>query len=159
MEIIERFEKKFIPVTDSGCWLWLASCNRRGYGQFMMTTPSVRPQLAHRVSWRLYRGEIPDGKHVLHKCDTPSCVNPDHLFIGTDFENVHDMIRKGRMVIGKRRKGSSHPMSKLTEDQALSIHRDVRKQREIADFYGISLDTVKAIHQGRLWSHLTGGKK
>jgi len=99
-----RFDKKYIPEPMSGCWLWTGSVNNSGYGQFTMFGRIVG---AHRVSYELHNGVIGrDNKdktlHVLHKCDNPLCVNPDHLFIGTAKDNVTDMISKGRKKFAGR---------------------------------------------------------
>jgi hypothetical protein len=92
----ERFEEKFIPEPNSGCWIWTAATGgnaRYRYGEFSF---NGCPELAHRVSWILYRGDIPDGLNILHRCDNGLCVNPHHLFSGTQQDNMHDMIKKGR---------------------------------------------------------------
>jgi hypothetical protein len=87
--IAERFDTKWEPVPWCGCWLWTDALDRDGYGHIS----GVR---AHRQSWKLFRGEIPRGVYVLHECDVPSCVNPDHLFLGTQQDNLLDMARKDR---------------------------------------------------------------
>lgn len=90
----ERFEAKYIPEPMSGCWLWLASlCPKSQYGQIYN---AGRPETAHRVAYRLYRGDIPSGQCVLHHCDNRQCVNPDHLFLGSIHDNAVDMAQKGR---------------------------------------------------------------
>ena len=93
--IRERFEEKFSPVPFSGCWLWTARVNECGYGTFGLSTtvPSV---LAHRMAWTLYVDKIPEGMLVCHRCDVPCCVNPNHLFLGSNKDNVHDAMAKGR---------------------------------------------------------------
>ncbi len=90
----ERFHSKYIPEPNSGCWLWTAAMVGYEYGGLWVNGKTDR---AHRVSWKLYYGDIPNGLQVCHKCDTPLCVNPEHLFIGTHKENMHDALRKGRM--------------------------------------------------------------
>lgn len=93
----ERFEEKVMPVTESGCWLWLASVWRRsGYGRIHYGTGHGKSLRAHRVSYELYCGPIPSGLLVLHRCDVRSCVNPNHLFLGTHTDNVRDAVKKKR---------------------------------------------------------------
>lgn len=102
----EMFEDKYIPEPNSGCWLWIGAL-RAGYGNFWY---KGKNESAHRVSWLLHNGKIPDEKCVLHKCDMPSCVNPDHLFIGTQRDNVIDAVSKGRQknLLGGRRAGGEY---------------------------------------------------
>ena len=90
---ILRFERKYTPEPNTGCWLWTAGTCRFGYGRFHYVKRDIE---SHRMSWHFYRGPIPDGLCVLHKCDTPACVNPDHLFLGTRADNNIDCTNKKR---------------------------------------------------------------
>lgn len=93
--LAERFYEKTQPEPNSGCLLWTGAVHPDGYGKI---SPGGRegPKIASRVAWELGRGRIPDGMFVCHKCDTPPCVNVDHLFLGTLLDNAHDRMRKGR---------------------------------------------------------------
>ena len=90
----ERF-LSHVHKTDD-CWLWTGAKGPKGYGQSNLRFGDCVEHRAHRIAWRLYKGPIPKGLLVCHHCDKPSCVNPDHLFLGTHFDNIHDCIRKGR---------------------------------------------------------------
>ena len=137
------------------CWEWMGTIMiRGGYGQFQHMRNGIRTRYrAHRVSWELHNGPIPKGLLVLHHCDNPPCVNPNHLFLGTPKDNTHDMIRKGRMP-----RGSARPRTKLTED----IVRDMRSKyanggilgRELAEEYGVTQWAVFPILRGETWTHV-----
>lgn len=87
------FDDKYIPEPNSGCWIWLMSADKLGYGWSSLKKKTL---YAHRHSWLIYRGVIPDKQFVLHKCDNPYCINPDHLFLGIQKDNMRDMAAKGR---------------------------------------------------------------
>lgn len=140
---IERFLKKF--VVTPGCWLWTGPKDGKGYGMFRAGEKTRR---AHRFSYALYVGVIPENMLVCHRCDTPACVNPAHLFIGTSRDNAEDREQKGR---GVRPSGEAHHNAKLTMEQAKAIRADNRKQREIAADYGISQHAVWAVKQNKVW--------
>lgn len=150
--IEERFWR-YVQKTDR-CWLWIGAEQGDGYGRLWNPGPGPRLLGAHRLSWELHRGPIPDGLWVLHRCDNPLCVNPDHLFLGTNADNVKDMIAKGRHLAGAR-----HPNSKLTDDQARAILANVGHLtiRELAAGYGVSMSTVAAIRRGILRPSLQRG--
>lgn len=104
-DVIERFWKKVKISTDSDCWDWTASKNKKGYGTFgtgKKDNGKPRIENSHRVAYKIAKGKIPDGRLVCHHCDNPSCCNPSHLFLGTHQDNVDDMVQKGRQVKGKK---------------------------------------------------------
>ncbi len=164
----DRFWAK-VQKTDS-CWLWIASKNQCGYGLFA-TEPrpngSMKMEPAHRVSWRIHFGDIPQGLLVLHNCpggDNPSCVNPAHLWLGTDHDNAWDKSAKGRSVKGQhfphalRCKGENTWSAKLTEDDVRAI-RTARSEGVsasiLAEKYGISKTQVWCIARRAKWKHIT----
>ena len=108
----DRFEAKYTPEPNTGCWLWTAYADRNGYGK--MTVETGTQEWAHRVSYRLYKGEIPDGLHLDHTCSTPLCVNPAHLEAVTSAENQRRTFERGRGIRGGVRKTHckhGHPLS------------------------------------------------
>ena len=139
----DRFEEKF--VKGDSCWLWTAALGGKGYGHFWF---EGHPRPASQVSHMLYIGPIPDGLFVLHRCDNRRCVNPEHLFLGTNKENMDDMVSKGRQA-----KGAALGTAKLTEAQARAIREDKRSQRAIGRDYGVSHTVVGQIKSGAIWRH------
>lgn len=131
----------------SGCWLWMRGCGAGGYGQIWVG----KNQYAHRASFETFIGPIPDGMWVLHKCDVPSCINPDHLFLGTNADNVKDRGAKGRHA---RQRGEEHGNAKLTEAEVIAIRTDTRLQREIARDHGVSRRAVSHIKKRTRWAHV-----
>lgn len=137
---------------DNGCWPWLRGRHTFGYGEFTLNEKSSAP--AHRIAWELINGPIPDGLFVLHSCDNPPCVNPKHLFLGTQMDNMQDMIQKGR---AKKRHGRLHPCTKLTEHDIPKIFSLRRKgffYADIADIYDMSVYAISAILHRRTWKHV-----
>ena len=126
-----------------GCWEWTAARNQAGRGILnpRLCRKNGLSPLAYRISWLIHFGPIPSGLHVLHSCDNPGCVNPNHLFLGSPLDNTLDMMRK-------RRGGKS----KLSEDQVRMIRGDQRPRRVIAKEYGVSLNQVQKIKSGYSWS-------
>jgi len=147
---VERFEKH-IFYSPCGCWYWTGNQRKKtGYGGFRF---NGKMMLSHRVSWLLFKGEIGEN-HVLHKCDNPSCVNPDHLFLGTHVDNMNDMKIKGRAVSFQ---GSLHANSILTESEVLDIKKLLNfshKQVSIAKTYGVDKTTIQNISSGKTWKHV-----
>ena len=133
----------------NGCWLWTAGRHGKGYGQFYLNGRTLK---AHRMAYMLTNGEIPDGMHVLHRCDVPACVNPHHLFVGTNQENVDDKVRKDRQ---SRLTGEMHPCRKLSKaDVAHMRSRRSEDRGVLASEFGVDRSTVNRIIRGASWSHL-----
>ena len=168
--IRERFEEKFMPEPNSGCWLWIAGTRPRQdgllIGTFSFDASSRGSEAAARSAWKIYRGPIHDGLHVLHKCDNTLCVNPDHLYLGTHTRNMQD--RKERKRQWKdfdpdgwaahwtkhrfRATGENHPSARLTAAQVLEIRTLKEKARITAAKFGMRPGTIHRIRQGRLWA-------
>ena len=134
---------------SSDCWNWTGS-KSKGYGHLQCGVGS--PVRAHRFSWVLHNGGIPDGMVVCHRCDNRSCVNPEHLFLGTVADNNHDMVAKGRLV---RSAGESNGQSKLTREQVRAIYVDTRPYPVIAAEYGIHRTAVGLIRRRQMWADAT----
>ena len=147
-----RFAEKFIPVPGPGCWLWSDRWDAGGYGSIRVGGHSGTMVLAHRASWELHKGPIGEGQCVLHRCDTPACVNPDHLFLGTRADNNADRHRKGRDGF-KAHRGEENGAVKLTLAQVIDIRSAVGTQSEIARKYGISRQQVSKIKLGQHWNY------
>lgn len=155
----ERFDAS-VPDRGDGCWIWKGSLNAYGYGRMSIgTPPNQRNAMAHRVSWEMHFGPIGDGLYVCHRCDNPPCVNPAHLFLGTQFDNMGDAGRKGRLPQQKYAgfcAGSRNGRSKLTEAQAKEIRDSwpAISQRSLATKFGVSRALVRHIIAGGNWTHV-----
>jgi hypothetical protein len=142
----ERFWSKVSEPDANGCRNWLASLDHRGYGQFQL---NYKMKKAHRIAYELIKGPIPEGLHILHSCDNPKCVNPEHLSTGTNNDNVKDKMNKNRQC-----KGIQHGKSKLTEAQVLEIRASDKTQQELANIYNLDQSTISYIKNNKLWKHL-----
>lgn len=123
---------------ESGCWIWEGQKRPDGYG--MLSGSKMR---AHRYAWEIVNGPVPEGLCVLHRCDNPSCVNPEHLFLGTRGDNVRDAAAKNRMPHGE-----SHWASKLTSEQVLEIRSSSLSQTTLADLYKVNQSTICRVRSG-----------
>ena len=144
-----------------GCWIWVASVDRRGYGRIQGGGRRAGVLGAHRASWIIHFGAIPDGLHVLHHCDNPPCVNPAHLFLGTPKDNVADMRAKGRYVgnpDGKGiKRGAGSPNAKVTEGDVVAIRAERERGVPVAalsERYGVSRSLVSEIANRKAWAHV-----
>jgi hypothetical protein len=144
---VERFHKKY-TVADSGCWIWTAGTRPNAKGTLYPRhhCDDGKSIGAHRFSYALTNGVIQGGAYVCHKCDTPLCVNPDHLFLGTHADNMRDMVDKGRSFTGKGEKKKG--LAKLTNIQADQIRSMTSPQSAIARLFGVSQTTISRIIRG-----------
>jgi hypothetical protein len=140
---IDFIDQYSMPVTESGCWIWLGTMHAAGYGdirhkrEFGMTR-------AHRLSWAAYRGAIPEGMQVCHHCDMRACVNPDHLFLGDHQDNADDRDRKGRNYRG----------GKLSAEQVAEIRSSEISDKALARKFLVSPWTIKLARAGVTYAHL-----
>ncbi len=147
---LERFERKYVPEPNTGCYLWLAAVGSSGYGHFGYWGRVVD---VHRFAYEHFVGPIPDGMCVLHRCDMPLCVNPAHLFLGTQTDNMRDMDEKRRR---KTPQGEDRGPTKLTVAQVLAIRRDRRSTRKIASVYGVGKSAIASVKARVTWKYLDG---
>lgn len=149
--------------TYGQCWVWIGCKTPKGYGLFKLGTEIT----THRVSWTVHNGRIPDGLCVLHRCDNTSCVNPKHLFLGTQLDNIADMVSKSRQAKGVKHKsktkpetvakGESHGRARLTNESIHEIRRLSRQgatQAKIALFFGVTQKTISKIINHKQWKHI-----
>lgn len=140
-----RFWSKVKKAGPDECWIWQAYTDQDGYGRFSLKGKKHR---AHRVAVRI-DGRQPDGKVVRHTCDNPSCVNPDHLRVGTQTDNIRDRDRKGRQARGRR---NGH--AKLRPEDIRQIRKSNRPSRVLAKIYGVSPSHIRMIKTYQCWTHL-----
>lgn len=153
-DTIERFKSKFEKDEITGCWNWTAG-KAYGYGRFRF---AGWMQFAHRVAYQLYIGEIPDGLYCLHHCDNPSCVNPGHLFLGTQSDNMRDRDNKGRGGGGGAAPyGERNGKAILTEDKVRTIRTmwsTGTRQSSLAREFGVAQSTISGIIHFRNWKNI-----
>ena len=152
---LERLEEWSMPEPNSGCWLWIGALGCFGYGRARWKKKAMG---AHRFSWFVHYGAIPDGLCVLHRCDVRCCVNPDHLFLGTHKDNTADMDRKGRRPKDSVQKGSRHPLAKLTDEDVKFILTSPLLGTEVAKKLGVNKVTIYNIRNGHRWKHIRRGE-
>ena len=151
MTIIERFWSKVDKECSEffDCWEWIGTILPSGYGQFRIDGHGVR---AHRFMWELVNGTIPKDLYVLHECDNRSCVNPDHLRLGTHKENMEDMTEKGRGKVGEK-----NGRSKLTVEDIISIrflYTAGFNMSYLANRFGVSKVQISSIIRREAWRHI-----
>jgi hypothetical protein len=148
---MSAFDRLFdkTSVQENGCWNFTGRLNHKGYGEIW---DGKKRALAHRLAYLLCVDDIPTGMLVLHNCDNPSCVNPKHLFLGTNQDNMNDMVRKGRSV---SRTGLDNPRAILIEREIAEVRQMLSngfRQKEIADKFGVSVQTISRINVLTDWS-------
>lgn len=154
--VSERFWARVLK--GDGCWIWQGPINKSGYGAH-----GKGARLAHRISWEMSTGQDPGSLFVCHRCDSPPCVRPDHLFLGTHLDNMRDMDAKGRrrgtFQPGMNNAGESHGRAKLTDDavrQIRGMYRAGVSCKDIAPLFGIASNTAYQVAARRKWAHVVG---
>ena len=158
----ERFWSKVSRVSLNGCWEWTANKNNQGYGLYRPGGTAPK-RLAHRLSYADRNGDIPKGMLVLHKCDNPLCVNPDHLVLGTFRDNTQDMVAKGRHrykpsgIAPPTLIGVANPKAKLTEEIVRKLRSEMaagKAVRAIARELSMDAATIRDIRNRKTWRHV-----
>lgn len=139
MQVMQRFLEYASPEPNTGCWLWTKTVDSHGYGRMYVKGGAHG---AHRVSYELFVGPIPACKLILHKCDMPICVNPDHLLIGTQSDNMNDSVKKDRSSFV------------LTREQVLEIRTSNKTQRRLAREFGVCKSTIGNVRTRKTWRHV-----
>lgn len=149
---VARFWEKVNVIDAESCWEWEGSGNGEGYGRLRVSGKGV---VAHRFSWEIHFGKIDDGLFVCHHCDNPACVNPNHLFLGTNQDNMIDMVKKGR---NSPRRGVKNNKAKLTPDKVRKIRSLYREgelsQYAIAKMFGVGQPCIKDVVNHNTWRHI-----
>lgn len=157
--VVERIFDKIVRIPIAGCWVYTGAVTDFGYGIIGLGTRKQGIDRTHRVIYRHFVGEIPPKMFVCHRCDVPSCCNPSHLFLGTNQDNVNDMIAKGRNSLPPRNPhvvGSKHPLSKFTEDAVRTIKADYNAGKSIyrlAKEHKVAQSTMQRIIHGKRYKN------
>ena len=145
-----RVYAKITIPDDDGCWPWNGYRDAKGYGSVHVEGQTEK---AHRVAYFIEHGYIPEGMHVLHRCDNPPCCRPDHLFLGTNEENVHDKVAKGRDI---KVHGERHHRAVLKESDVREIRllEGILTQEQLSEGFGVSKRQIGRIQRGEAWAHV-----
>ena len=145
---------RHVEKTDS-CWNWTGRLVGKGYGRVGLGGAGAKEILAHRLSYQMHKGPIPEGMVVMHKCDNPRCVNPDHLDAGTQSQNIKDAFSRGRKLMPtKKARGEECGASKLMEADVLNIRESKLSFSKLAAAYGVNKSTIERIKYRKTWRHI-----
>lgn len=147
--VIQERIKNRIQISDNGCWMWQGAKNQDGYGLMARYKNTIS---AHRIAFIVFKGEHPRDKYVLHTCDQPACVNPDHLFLGTQLDNMNDMKNKGRSPDCSCENNSKNKLSRNQVDEIRKLYfSGGYTQKELGEMYGVYQSTISYIVRGTKW--------
>lgn len=138
----DRFFSRFVKL-ENGCWQWRSHTDKDGYGILPGDRQNIR---AHRFSYEIHTGSIPEGMLVCHHCDNPGCVNPDHLFVGTQKDNAQDAIAKNRHYVGEK-----NGRSKLTKENVKEILDSSMNGQQLANKFGVTRSTINNVRKNKTW--------
>jgi hypothetical protein len=152
---LEQIFARYVRKTDT-CWWWTGGTSSAGYGAINVSEPKRRIRATHRVSYEMHIGQIPAGMFVCHRCDNRACVNPAHLFAGTQADNSADMVAKSRQGNSKKgRPGQTNPAAKLTVDQVVAIRNSDEIGTNLAARLNVSKTTISRIRLRKIWRHIS----
>lgn len=158
---IQRLLADSIEEPNTGCWIWLGARNKQGYGQIGLWDSAAQRRThwtTHRLAFETWVGPIPDGMSVCHRCDNPPCINPKHLFAGTNADNMADRSAKGRVA---RQHGAAHGLVRYPVEKILAIRAALegtggKKQKDIAARFSVGQSHVSRIWLGNTWRNVLG---
>jgi hypothetical protein len=145
--IADRFWT-YVAKSDDGCWNWIGHRSEKGYG---LLAVHAKPFRAHRLSWIIHRGMMPDGAQVLHRCDNPACVRPDHLFLGDNAANHADKIGKNRQ---RAARGEAVGSARLSADDVRNIRASTEGPTALSRRYSMSVGHIDKIRRRMKWRHI-----
>lgn len=155
--VADRFWSRVAKGGIDDCWNWIAGIGTHGYGRMSV---DGCPESSHRISWQLNNGPIPQGLHVLHRCDNRICCNPNHLFLGTNLDNINDMVSKNRQAKSPHKpakRGEENSRAVLTKDQVVEIRQRCasgESQDLLAEIYGVSQGHISNVYRRVTWKHV-----
>lgn len=150
-KIINRLLKHSQPEPNSGCWLWLRAIDQKNYGKMGITWGGRQiSTLAHRASFQAFRGQIPDGMEVCHRCDNTYCINPEHLFVGTHADNMQDAALKKRFSAC----GAKNGFHRFSDEDIKAIRGSPMRVCDLARIYKASTSSISQIRNRISWRHI-----
>lgn len=149
-----RFWRHVSPCPNTGCWWWLGAVQRKGYGHIGRGGRGAGNVICSRLSYEMHHGVAPGEMFVCHSCDNPLCVNPEHLFLGTNTDNMRDCSAKGRISRGPGFRGEGHFAAKLTEEAVRSIRASGELGVVLARRYGVYPTLISMVRNRKIWTHV-----